>query len=199
MTAFSLAAIMMGWLGTVPLAAHQIAINLSAMTYMAALGIAAAATIRVGNELGRHDLTTLRHAASTSFIMVGLFMACTGLTFVIGRFFLPTLYIESAEVRQLAARLLIMAALFQLSDGVQVVALGVLRGLADVRIPTIITLFAYWGVALPTGYFLGFYLSWESRGIWSGLLVGLTLAAGLLFWRYQHKISHLEKQAQSQT
>jgi MATE family multidrug resistance protein len=125
--------------------------------------------------------------------MVMIFMALMGLVFVFGRNMLPVLYIENAEVRQLAATLLILAALYQLSDGIQVVALGVLRGLADVRTPTIITLIAYWGVALPTGYFLGFYLSWEAKGIWLGLFVGLTLAALLLFLRFKQQISRLAK------
>jgi len=186
--AFGFAAIMIGWFGANALAAHQIAINLASVTYMMASGLAAAATIRVGNQLGRKDLFTLRRAAFSIFIMVILFMGVNALIFIIGRNFLPGLYIDNLEVTKLAASLVVIAAFFQLSDGIQVVGLGALRGLSDVKIPTLITFIAYWVIALPLGYFLGFKLGLGVSGIWYGLFVGLSLAAVLLFIRF-NKIS----------
>ena len=182
--AFSFAAIMMGWLGTTQLAAHQIAINLAAVTYMAASGMSAAATVRVGNQLGQKRYNLLREAGFVAFILVGVFMAFNALIFVTMGKWLTMLYIDVPEVISLASSLLIIAAFFQLSDGIQVVGLGALRGLADVKRPTWITLIAYWVIALPLGYFLGFRFDLGAHGIWIGLLIGLTIAAVFLFWRF---------------
>ena len=182
--AFSTAAIMVGWTGAIPLAAHQIALNLSAITYMMATGIAAAATIRVGNQLGRKDFSTLRIAGITCFIMAGVFMAVNGLIFILGKDFLPMLYIEDQQVVTYAASLLVVAAFFQVSDGIQAVGLGVLRGLSDVKIPTYVTLFAFWIVAIPLSYILGIKLHMEAIGIWIGLSAGLTVAAILHVSRF---------------
>jgi MATE family multidrug resistance protein len=183
-TTFSVAAIMIGWLGATPLAAHQIAINMASIAYMVALGISAAATIRVGNQLGKKDYSTMRNAALTCFIMAIALMSVAAMIFVLGRDFLPTLYIEDPEVIRLASMLLVVAALFQLSDGVQVIGLGALRGMSDVKIPTIITLVAYWMIGLPLGYVLGFTFDQGAIGVWYGLLAGLSIAAILLFIRF---------------
>ena len=182
--AFGFSAIMIGWMGAKPLAAHQIAINMAAISYMMASGLSAAATIRVGNQLGRKDILTLRNVAFSIFIMVVIFMMSFALLFIVGRFFLPTLYIDDSEVIGLASSLLIIAAFFQISDGVQVVGLGALRGLADVKIPTLITFISYWIIALPVAYLLGFTLDMGINGIWWGLLIGLTVAAVSLFIRF---------------
>ncbi len=187
-TAFAFAAIMIGWLGATELAAHQIAINLAAVTFMAASGIGAAASIRVGNQLGKKDILTMRKAAFTCFGMVVFFMVFTAIVFVLLRNFLPHLYIDNSEVIAQASSLLVIAAIFQLSDGLQVVALGALRGITDVKVPTVITLIAYWGGALPAGYFLGFVMGLGAEGVWYGLLLGLSLAAVLLLIRF-HKES----------
>ena len=184
--AFSAAVIMAGWIGDTAQAAHQIAINLAAMSYMIASGLSAAATVQVGNLLGKKDLAGLRTAALTAAGLVLILQAFFALVFMLGRNLLPTLYIDNANVIEIAASLLIIAAFFQLSDGLQVVGLGALRGMEDVRIPTWITLFAYWGVALPMGYLLGFVFELGISGIWWGLLTGLTIAAlflGVRFWR----------------
>lgn len=183
---FSLAAIMIGWLGTGPLAAHQIAINMASISYMIALGLSSAATIRVGNQLGQKNYKTLREAALTSYIMAIAFMAVTGLLFILFRNQLPRLYINDPEVISQAAILLIVAGLFQLSDGIQVIGLGALRGMSDVKIPTIITLIAYWIIGLPLGYVFGFMLDLGALGVWYGLLAGLTIAAVLLFVRFNN-------------
>ncbi|MFP4091585.1 MAG: MATE family efflux transporter [Cyclobacteriaceae bacterium] len=184
--AFSTAAIMMGWLGAQALAAHQIALNLAAVSYMMVTGIAAASTVRVGNQLGKQDIPNMRRAGFSAFLMGLMLMTSSAVLFVSGKYFFPSLYIDEPEVIELAGSLLIIAAFFQLSDGVQAVALGTLRGMADVKIPTIITLIAYWVVGLPVAYLLAFPLELGPHGIWYGLLVSLTIAAVLLVSRFHY-------------
>lgn len=184
--AFSFAAIMIGWSGATALAAHQIALSLAAVSYMMATGISAAATVRVGNQLGRNDIFNLRLAGFTTFAMGAAFMTISCIIFLVGREFLPSLYINEQDVIQLAASLLIIAAFFQISDGIQVVGLGALRGMGDVKIPTLITLIAYWVLGLPIGYLLSIPLELGPRGIWYGLLIGLSTAAVMLFTRFNY-------------
>ncbi|WP_456458856.1 MATE family efflux transporter [Reichenbachiella sp.] len=186
--AFSMAAVMVGWIGAEALAAHQIALNLSAITYMIATGISAAGAIRTGNQLGRKDYPTLRTAGMTCFAMAAIMMAFFGAGFIFGNTYLPTWYINEPVVIEMAGSLLIIAAFFQISDGVQAVGLGVLRGIADVKVPTYVTLFAYWFMAIPLGYLFGIYLGWGAKGIWVALLIGLTLAAILHLTRF-HMLS----------
>ncbi|WP_026464737.1 MATE family efflux transporter [Adhaeribacter aquaticus] len=185
MGAFSFSAVMIGWLGAKELAAHQIAISIASVTYMMASGIAAAATIRVGNLFGQGYISEMRSAGFISFIMAVAFMSVCGLILIIAKNFIPQLYIQDQEVITLAAGLLIIAALFQISDGVQVVGLGALRGLEDVKVPSIISLLAYWVLGLPMGYILCFRLGFGVNGIWTGLLAGLSLAALLIFLRFK--------------
>ena len=193
-SAFSGAALMVGWIGATELAAHQIAISLASMTYMMASGIAAAAGIRSGNNLGRGNFTDLRHSAIASYHMVLVMMGVTAIVFMAGYRLLPAMYINDPAVISVASGLLLIAAFFQLFDGTQVVGLGVLRGLGDVKIPTIITLLAYWGMGLPVGYLLGFHFNLGVQGIWYGLLLGLLGASVLLFFRFQSITRRLEKQ-----
>ncbi len=183
--AFSAAAIMIGWTGAIPLAAHQIALNLSAITYMMSTGIAAAATIRIANQLGRKDILTLRKAGFTCFIMAAVFMGVCAILFISGKDILPALYIADSEVITFTASLLVIAAFFQVSDGVQAVGLGVLRGLSDVKIPTFVTLLAFWVISIPMGYILGIKMNLGAQGIWLGLLTGLTVGAILHFLRFK--------------
>lgn len=189
-SAFTGAAIIIGWLGAAQLAAHQIVFSMSATTYMVAAGLAAAATVRVGNQAGIGHFEEMRKAAFSIFHLVLLFMGICGVLFITLRHWLPRFFIDSPEVIHLASMIMIVAALYQLSDGTQVVALGALRGMADVKIPTAITLFAYWVIGLPAGYFLGFTRKWGITGVWMGLFLGLTTAAVLLAWRF-----HLLSQA----
>lgn len=183
-SAFSTAAIMMGWIGVNALAGHQIALNLASISYMLATGLSTAGMIRVSNQIGKGNLKGMREAGMVVFGMVMVFMFACAVTFFVFRFFLPTLYIDDPEVISLAASLLIIAGFFQLSDGVQVVGLGVLRGLEDVKVPTLVTLMAYWVLGLPLGYVLAFPLGWAEKGIWIGLLIGLTITAVMLFYRF---------------
>ncbi len=188
--AFSFAVIMVGWLGAKELAAHQIAINLASISFMGALGISAAGSIRVGNAVGRQNITESRRAGFSAIVLSASFMFLCGLIFIILRNELPKLYINDSVVISLASSILLIAALFQLSDGVQAVGIGILRGLTDVKGPTIITFISYWIVALPVGYLLGFIIELGVIGVWIGLLIGLTASALMLTLRFQFKSKH---------
>lgn len=188
---FSFAVIMIGWLGTKQLAAHQIAINLASITYMAALGISSAGAIRVGNAVGQQDVTEVRKAGFTAIILGASMMFCCGILFITFRKFLPLLYISDKEVISIASVLLIIAALFQIFDGTQAVGIGVLRGLTDVKGPTIITFIAYWIVEIPVAYVLGFVFHLQVVGIWLGFLTGLIFSAIMLTLRFNKKSRHL--------
>jgi multidrug resistance protein, MATE family len=185
--AFSFAVIMAGWLGTEQLAAHQIVINLASISFMAVLGISAAGSIRVANAVGNESTKDIREAGFTAILMGGVLMAVSGTIFILFRWYLPSLYISDETVLAYASSLMIMAALFQISDGVQAVGIGVLRGLTDVKGPTLITFISYWVLGLPSGYVFGFILGMEVFGIWIGFLIGLTASAILLTFRFNAK------------
>lgn len=189
--AFAFAALMTGWISPEAQAAHNIAISLASVSYMVASGLSAAATVRVGNQLGRKDISNLKQAAWVSYILVGAFMVFSGVVFLLGKDELPTLYINEPEVVSIASSLLVIAVMFQLSDGIQAVGLAALRGLTDVRIPTWITFLAYWAFALPASYVLGFTFKLGPEGIWYGLALGLTLSAVLLGWRFKYRVTEL--------
>ena len=189
--AFGMAAIMIGWLGASEMAAHHIALNMAAVSYMGATGIGAAATVRVGNELGRKDYAAVRNAGKAAFHLVVLYMSFCALVFILFRHDLPSFYINEESICKMAASLLLISAFFQLSDGIQVVYLGALRGLEDVKMPTAIALLAYWVIALPLGYVFAFVLNMGVEGVWYGLLIGLTIAALLLYYRFEKKSKEL--------
>jgi len=190
-SAFALAAVMTGWIGASALASHQIAISLAAISYMAASGLGAAATVRVGNQLGARQYRTMQQAGYTCLILTILLMSFSGVLFWLGKDLLPTFYTEDAEVIALASKLLVVAVFFQLFDGVQVSALGALRGMAETRIPTFITFFSYWMVGLSAAYYFGFFKHLGVIGIWYGLALGLIVASVLLFWRFYHQSQKL--------
>ncbi len=186
---FSLAVVIVGWLGEAQLAAHQIAISMASVTYMMATGISSAAAIRVSAAVGKASREEVWQAGVAAFLLSVSFMSVTAIVFLTTNDWLVTLYIrDSPEVMTIAASLVIMAGFFQLSDGVQVVALGGLRGLSDVNVPTLITLFSYWVVALPLSYVLAFPFGMDAIGVWIGLLTGLTIAAVLLTWRFFRRV-----------
>ncbi len=186
--AFAGASLIAGKIGALEQASHQVAITLAAMTYMMASGIAAAATIKVGNTYGNGKFHRLQKFAKVSYHLVLVFMIFTALIFAIFNKQLPLLISQDQEVIVLAAQLLVIAGLFQLFDGTQVVGLGVLRGMGDVNIPTFITFFAYWVIGLPVGYFLGINLGMSVQGVWYGLTLGLLTSSILLYWRYKYII-----------
>jgi len=185
--AFSFAAIMIGWLGTKQLAAHQIAINLASISFMCALGVSAAGSIRVANAVGKQDVQEIRRAGFSAILVGQGMMASFGIIFIIFQKFLPSLYIDDQTVISLASSLLIIASIFQIADGTQAVGIGILRGLTDVKGPTVITFIAYWILGLPIGYVLGFMFDMSVQGVWVGLLIGLTASATMLTLRFNKK------------
>ncbi|MFP5081639.1 MATE family efflux transporter [Pedobacter sp. JCM 36344] len=192
-SAFSGAAILIGTIGAVEQAAHQVAINLAAVTYMMASGIASAATIKTGNNLGKANFLDLRRSAIASYHVIIVFMSVTAIFFIFANNLLPYIYTEDQAVISIAAQLLIIAGFFQLFDGTQVVGLGILRGVGDVNVPTIITFIAYWIIGIPLAYVLGIVLKMGVNGIWYGLTFGLLTASILLFFRFQQKTKLLEE------
>lgn len=186
-SAFSGAGIIIGTIGKIEQAAHFTALSLAAFTYMLASGIASAATIKTGNNLGKKSFTDLRRSAIASYHVVILFMSLTAVLFILANNVLPYIFTNDVVVIEIAAQLLILAGFFQLFDGTQVVGLGVLRGIGDVNMPTFITFLSYWVIGIPLGYFLGIYLGVGVKGIWYGLTFGLLTASILLFWRFQQR------------
>lgn len=185
LTAFSAAAIIMGFIGKVEQASHQIAINLASMTFMIATGLAMAATIRVGNQLGKGNIHKVKDAGYSAIIQITIFMIIAALGFVLTRHYLPTIYMDNAEVVNTAAYLLLAAAVFQIPDGIQVITLSALRGIQDVRIPTLITFLSYWLLGIPCSYITAITLGWGPIGVWLGLIVGLSVSAIFLSFRFK--------------
>lgn len=188
---FTAAIWLAGTMGTVDQAANQIALNLSSMTFMIAVGLGVTATIRVGNQKGLKNFTELRRISISIFLQVFIIECFFAFAFIMLKDVLPTVYIDHESVVNTAASLLLIAGLFQLSDGFQVVVLGALRGLQDVKIPTIITFIAYWIVGFPISFLLGKTLGFGSQGIWIGLLMGLTVSAILLYLRFNYLTNKL--------
>lgn len=184
-SAFSGAAIMIGTISPIAQAAHQVAISLASLTYMAASGISAAAAIKSGNFFGAKKHQELRLSAISSYHIAIVFMAVAALAFTFGNHLLPWIYTSDKSVILIASQLLIIAAFFQLFDGTQVVGLGVLRGMGDVNVPTFITFIAYWVLGLPVGYLLGIKFNMGVSGVWYGLVLGLLTSSILLFIRFQ--------------
>ena len=184
--AFIASAFLVGMIGKLELAAHQIAINLASLTYMVSLGLSMTASVRIAGQVGKKDSEGVKIVGYGSIGLILVIMFLTGLSFILFNTVFPTFYINDADVISIASGLLIVAAAFQLSDGVQAVGLGILRGLSDVKIPTRITFIAYWVIGLPVGYFLGFYTELSVYGIWWGLTIGLTVSATLLSLRFRH-------------
>ncbi len=186
---FSLSAIMMGWLGTIPLAAHGIAIQLASMTFMLHLGLSNAATIRAGNAFGRRDWPHMARGGIVALVISAAIALATFALFVLAPETLIALFLDPedpsrADIILTGVVLLIMAAVFQLVDGMQVVALGLLRGVQDTKVPMILAAISYFGAGMPAAYVLGFTLGWGGPGIWAGLVLGLAVAAVLLNHRF---------------
>jgi MATE family multidrug resistance protein len=196
--AFDFSAVMMGWLGTNTLAAHQIAINLATISYMTTSGLGAAAVIRIGNFIGKKDTENMKTAAYSLVSLALALMLLWGVLFVIGRYWFASLYVSNREVIDIAAPLLIIAGFFQLSDGMQVVCAGALRGLQDVKIPSLLIFISYWVIGLPLGYWLGFKMNLGAQGIWMGLLIGLTLVAIALFFRLKGLMNNAVQMRESE-
>ena len=189
-----------GLLGKNAQAANQIALNLSSMTFMIAMGLSVTAMIRVGNQKGLRNYVELQRIAKSIFLMGIMFASVFALLFLIFHDIFPALYLDlddvnnyldNQEVVSIASKLLLVAALFQISDSAQVIFLGALRGLQDVKIPTLLTFIAYWMIGFPTSYFLGKETAYGSTGIWIGLLVGLASASIFLYLRFIYLTNRL--------
>ena len=190
-SAFAVSAIIIGTYGAEPLAAHQIAISLAAISYMAATGFGGAATIRVGQLLGQQRVNDAREAGTSIFWLTSVSMVFSGAIYYFGRDFLPMLYTDIPMIAQMASSLLIVAVFFQLSDGIQAAALGALRGVKDVRVPTALTFIAYYIVALPLEYLFGTVWGYEAVGVWWALAIGLTVSALLLVFRFYRQMARV--------
>lgn len=183
-TAFSMSAVMIGWLGEAPLASHQIAMSMSSFSFMLALGVGAAATIRVSHQYGYGDYRSMRLAGFASVHLSVAIMALFGIAYILLRNYIPAIYTQDMEVRALAANLLIVAALFQVFDATQLASLACLRALADVKIPLMLSIISYYLISLPLGYLFGFVFNLNAVGVWIGLLMGLLFAAILFLLRF---------------
>ncbi len=192
---FTAAIWLSGILGKNPQAANQIALNLSSMTFMVAMGFGVAAMIRVGNQKGMKRFRELRRIAFSIFLLSTILAVLFAISFLLLKDQLPKLYLDfddanniadTLEVLTIASKLMLIAAIFQISDTLQVVVLGALRGMQDVKIPTFITFIAYWLIGFPISLYLGMYTEYASAGIWIGLLAGLTASAVMLLLRFQY-------------
>ena len=187
---FAAASLIAGKIGAVEQASHQVAITLVSMTYMMASGIASAATIKTGHSYGQGNLLRVQKFAQVSYHMVLIFMLIAAFFFITCNQYLPYIISDDLSVIQLSAKLIIIAGIFQLFDGTQVVGLGILRGMGDVNIPTYITFIAYWIIGIPVAYLLGIQLEFGVQGIWYGLAMGLLTSSLLLYIRYKKLIKH---------
>jgi MATE family multidrug resistance protein len=175
-----MASLMIGTLGVVPLAAHQVAITCVATAFMVPLGMAMATTVRVGEILGANERPRLHRVLIGSWLFAAGFMSISMLLFLLLGRPLAAWFVQDPEVVALAGGLLVVAALFQLFDGLQVVSVSALRGVNDVAVPAWMAALAYWGIALPLGWYWGLVLGWGANGVWAAMAVGLGAAAVLL-------------------
>ncbi|MDX1830169.1 MAG: MATE family efflux transporter [Lutibacter sp.] len=183
---FTSSVLLAGTFGALPQAANQIALKLSSTTFMVAVGLGVASTIRVGNQKGLQNFRELKRIAFSNFLLVVFIMFGFSVSFILLKDELPWIFTEDLEVIKIASGLIVVAGFFQLSDGLQAVILGGLRGLQDVNIPSLITFIAYWVIGFPICYFLGTELNLGTFGIWIGLLSALTSSALMLFFRFNY-------------
>ena len=191
--AFALVALMMGWLGTRQMAGHQVAINLASLTFMVPLGVGDAASVLVGHAVGRADPSGARGMARAALICGTSFMSGTALLFLTAPHFLAGLYTADASVIAVAATLIPLAGVFQVFDGLQVVAGGILRGLGETRVAMLVNLLGYWLLGLPVSYLLGFRSGMGPVGLWWGLVVGLAVVATVLLVRVRIALTRQQR------
>ncbi len=186
--AFSAATALIAKLGPVPLSGHEIALNCAALTFMVPLGISSAAAVRVGQQLGRKDPAGAKRAGWSAILLGATFMTCSGLVFVSFPTVIARMFSPDPIVIRTGAKLLLVAAAFQLFDGVQTVSTGALRGAGDTKTPMLANFVAYWLIGLPAGYFLCFRLGWGALGIWIGLCGGLMLIGSALLFAWHKRV-----------
>ena len=187
--AFAAIGLLMGWLGVVQMAAHQVALNLASLTFMVPLGVSSAAAVIVGHAVGREDVAGVRRSSLTALLVGAGFMSFTAVAFITIPRLLAGLYTTDADVLRLAVLLLPIAGVFQVFDGIQVVCMGVLRGLGDTRVPMILSTVGFWCLGMPVSVGLAFGLDLGATGLWWGLVAGLAVVAGVLLarlWQREH-------------
>ena len=187
--AFAVVAVMMGWIGATQMAAHQVSINLAALTFMVPLGVSAAAAVNVGRAVGRGDAAATRRAAGAGLAIGVGFMALSGLTMLAVPGLLARVYTAEPEVLAVAAALIPLAGLFQVFDGTQVVAVGILRGTGDTRTPMVINVLGFWLLGVPVSYYLGVRAGYGPVGLWTGFVVGLAAVAVFLLLRVRMRLA----------
>ena len=187
---FALATALSGTLDPISSASHQIALNMAGVAFMIPLGLGSAGAVRVGHAVGARDRPRAAAAGWTAIILATLFMVASGLTFVLVPRQLIALFSTDPSVLSVGTSLLLLAAVFQLFDGIQGVITGTLRGLGDTRTPMIVNLVAHWMFGLPTSYILCFVIGWGVWGLWIGLSLGLIVTGLILFWVWTRKIAH---------
>jgi MATE family multidrug resistance protein len=190
---FAAATALIGKLDPVSLAAHQIALNMASITYMVPLGISSAAAVRVGQAIGRRDARGASHAGWSAIALGSGFMACAALAFLLVPRHIARIYTPDPAVIRMAVSLFAVAAVFQLFDGLQVVATGALRGAGETHIPMVTNLVSYWFLGLPAGAYLCFQLHWGAVGMWAGLCIGLVLIGSILLFVWSRKVHELAK------
>lgn len=185
-TAFAGAAFICGLVSAKDIASHQIALSMASFTFNLCIGFSVASTVMIGRKMGERNFVELKEIGINNIKITFIYMFLCGMFFILGRHILPTFFTqkEDVEVIQLASQLLIIAALFQLSDGIQVTTLGALRGMQDVKIPSYLTFIAYWLITIPLGYFLTVTMKMGALGMWIALGLGLTISAVLLVTRF---------------
>jgi len=181
---FVATALLIGGLGTVQIAAHQIAILIASLAFMVPLGVAMATTVRVGHAVGAGDASAVRWSAAAGYSLAMIAQTVSALVLLFAAGWLAGLFTTDPAVIALATLLMVYAAVFQYPDGFQAMSAGALRGLKDTRVPMFITVLAYWGLGLPLGYWLGIHGGQGAPGLWTGLILGLSVAACLLGWRF---------------
>lgn len=198
-TAFAAAAFICGLVSANDISSHQIALSMASFTFNLCIGLGVASTVLIGNKMGERNFVELRKIGVNNIKIVFIGMIIAGLLFIVARNILPTFFTDSSNVQviELASKLLIIAALFQLSDGIQVVTLGCLRGIQDVKIPSVITFIAYWIITIPLGYYLCYIQGMGAIGMWIALGLGLSISAVLLVKRFhdltKRRIENSEK------
>ena len=186
--AFALATLMFGWLGTVPLAAHEVALSLASLTFMVPVGFSAAAAALVGQAVGRGDMPSARRHAVGAWVLGVGFMACSGIAMLSMPALIAGWFTQDTAVVRAAATLIAIAGVFQVFDGTQAVASGLARGTGDTKVPMLLHLFGFWAMGVPLAAVLGFATPLAGAGIWWGLTLGLVVAALLQAWRVQRRL-----------
>jgi MATE family multidrug resistance protein len=190
--AFNAGQIMSGWISVEAEAAHMISIGLASITFMILTGIAASGTIMIGYSLGAKDREGMRVAGNTVIMLCVAFELVFAILFFTCHNLLPLLYTDNAEVISIASTMLILAAVFQVSDGLQAVAAGALRGMQDVKFPAVIAFFSYWLIMIPACYILAFPMHMGLKGIWIGFIIGLSVAAVMQLLRFRYMLRKIE-------